>query len=372
MTKFDRNHCATYTLKQRYPLTRQGSTKETWHITLDLSNGPLDFLPGDSVGIFAQNDPTLVAHLIEAMRAAPEALITHKRTGEQMPLETFLLYHANLNQLTSKFLKLIHERKSCTHIEKLLEDKQALKNYLSETDPLGLLRQYRDIDLPLQELANQFGPLLPRFYSVASCGKTHHDTLDLTVALYTWEQNGEKRYGVASHYLCHLAKLGETPIPLFVQPAPHFRLPEDPKAPIIMIGPGTGIAPFRAFIQQRHFHSAPGKNWLFFGERNRQYDFFYEEELTSHPNLRLEAAFSRDQSDKLYVQHKMLEHAEELYRWLEEGAHLYVCGDAKEMARDVESALIEILQTHGGMDPIEAKTHLKGLRKQGRYLLDVY
>lgn len=372
MMKIDRNNPVACTLQERYPLTKDGSSKQTWHISLDLTQADLEFEPGDSVGIYAQNDPILVSHLIEAIDSDPSALVTYKRTGNTHTLETFLTHYANLNQLTSKFLKLIHECESCPRIENLLQDKQALRAYLSEKDPLGLLRDYRETSIPLQDLIDRFGPLLPRFYSVASCGKTHPDTLDLTVALFTWMQDGEKRYGVASHFLCNLAKIDETPIPLFLQPAPHFRLPKDLKTPIIMIGPGTGIAPFRAFLQERQYHGATGKNWLFFGERNRASDYFYEEEFAAHPNLRIETAFSRDQSDKIYVQHQLEEHATEIYNWLEKGAHLYVCGDAKEMAKDVEKTLLGIIMTHRSIDEGAAKVHLKSLKKEGRYLLDVY
>jgi len=372
MTKFDRNNPAIGFIHKRYPLTKESSSKQTWHISLDLSQTDIQFRPGDSVGIYAQNDPILVSHLIEAIGAEPMTPITHKRTGETLPLETFFTHRANLNQLTSKFLKLVCECASCSNIEKLLQDKPALRTYLTKNDPLGLLREYRNTAIPLQDLVDQFSLLLPRFYSVASCGKTHSGTLDLTVALFTWMQDGEKRYGVASHFLCHLAKIGKTPIPLFVQPAPHFRLPEDPSTPIIMIGPGTGIAPFRAFLQDRQFHGAKGKNWLFFGERNRSSDYFYEEEFATHPNLRIETAFSRDQSEKIYVQHKLKEHASEVCDWIEKGAHLYVCGDAKEMAKEVEKTLIEIFQTHRKLDEKAAKDHLKSLKKEGRYLLDVY
>lgn len=372
MTKFDRNHPALCTIKERYPLTKEGSTKQTWHITLDLGGIDLAFEPGDSVGIYAQNDPTLVSHLIDAIGYPPDQLVTDKRSGDSVPLEQFLKEKANLNQLTSKFLKLIHECEECPKIASLLTDKSALKRYLAENDPLGVLKQYQETKIPLQDLVDQFGPLLPRFYSVASCGKTHPQTLDLTVALFTWMQEGEKRYGVASHFLCNLATIGQTSIPLFVQPAPHFRLPADPNTHIVMIGPGTGVAPFRAFLQDRKYSGATGKNWLFFGERNRSSDYFYEEEFTSHPNLRIETAFSRDQDNRIYVQHKLKEHATELYGWLEEGAHIYVCGDAKEMAKDVEAALIHIIQAHRSIDEKGAKEHLKTLRKEGRYLLDVY
>ncbi|NGX37842.1 MAG: Sulfite reductase [NADPH] flavoprotein alpha-component [Chlamydiae bacterium] len=376
MTKFDRNHPALATLKERYPLTKESSSKQTWHVTLDMKNIDIEYHPGDSVGILAQNDPVLVDHLIEAMRAKPTDLITHKRTGEKFPLHAFLSRCANLSRITSSFLKLLHECEASLeakeHMQNLLADKSKLRAFLSENDPLNLLRDYAKSKLPLQELCDQFGPLLPRFYSVASSQYTQKDTLDLTVALFTWMQNNEKRYGIASHFLCHLAEIGKTPIPLYVQPAPHFRLPAAHDTPIIMIGPGTGIAPFRAFMQERQHHGASGKHWLFFGERNRKSDFFYESEWNAHKNLELHTAFSRDQEEKVYVQHKMLENAKELYAWLQDGAHLYVCGDAKIMAKDVDNALHEIILKHGNMSEDEVKSYIKSLKKEGRYRLDVY
>ncbi|NGX59695.1 MAG: Sulfite reductase [NADPH] flavoprotein alpha-component [Chlamydiae bacterium] len=364
------------TIKKRFPLTKKNSSKQTWHITLDLTGIDLEYHPGDSVAIFPQNDPILVDHLIEAMHASKDTIITHKRSGKQMPLHFFLIYHANLSRITSSFLKLIHECEDCpdkkSYIETLLSDKPSLRSFLAENDPIFLLRDYSKTTLPLQELCDQFGPMLPRFYSVASSKSVNKDSLDLTVALFTWMQKCEKRYGVASHFLCHLAEIGETPIPLYVQPAKHFRLPESRDTDIIMIGPGTGIAPFRAFIQERANLGASGKNWLFFGHRNRDSDYFYEDEWKSYPNLRIDTAFSRDQKEKVYVQHKLLEKGEKIYAWLQNGAHLYLCGDAKEMAKDVEKTLRQIIATHGNLDAEEAKSHLKTLKKEGCFLLDIY
>ncbi len=372
MSKIPRNDLATVTVKDRYPLSKEGSSKQTWHVTLDLQGADIDFHPGDSVGIYAQNDPELVNHLINAMGASPSDLVIAKKTGDLMTLEEFLSFHANLSRITSSFLKLIHETSPCSTIESVLSDKEKMRTFLAENDPLFLLRDYANAKLPLQTLCDQFGPMLPRFYSVASSLKTQRDTLDLTVALFTWMQGDEKRYGVASHFLCHLAEVDKTPIPLYVQPANHFRLPTDHSKDIIMVGPGTGVAPFRAFMQERKYFGAEGRNWLFFGERNARSDFFYEEEWKEHKDLRLHTAFSRDQLDKIYVQHKIEECADELYEWLENGAHLYVCGDAKQMARDVDEILRKILSDKKKISLAEAKDHLKLLKKTGRYLLDVY
>jgi sulfite reductase (NADPH) flavoprotein alpha-component len=222
---------------------------------------------------------------------------------------------------------------------------------------------------------NQFAPLLPRFYSVASSPKTHPDEVHLTVALSTYDHHGELRYGVASHFLCHIAEENATAIPSYVQPTPHFTLPHNHEAHIIMIGPGTGVAPFRGFLHERLAHNAPGKNWLFFGERHRAFDFFYEEFWTSlvgQNKLRLDLAFSRDQEDKQYVQHRLTENGKELWSWLQEGAYLYLCGDADPMAKEVEATLLQIFKEHGNLAEADAKAYLKSMRHERRYLIDVY
>ncbi len=377
----DRLNPAFATIKDRYLLTKEGSTKHTYHVVLDLSSAPLHFKVGDSIGIYPQNDPMLVNHLIQAMRAKKEDLITNPRTGAIMTLWEFLSFKANLSRLTSSFLKLfyeyetVHDKKN--HLHRLLqqENKVLLTQYLTSHDPLDLFKEYQDLNAPLQELCAQFGPLLPRFYSVASSQLVSKNEVHLTVAITTFTHQGEQRYGACSHFLCHLANLKDTPIPVYVQPAHHFTLPSDDQAPIIMVGPGTGIAPFRAFLQERMAKGATGKNWLFFGERNRASDYYYEEELEQlkkSGTLRLDLAFSRDQEEKVYVQHRLQENAKEIWQWLQDGALFYVCGDAHHMAKDVEHTLQSIVHTEGNMSEEAAKTYVKSLRTQKRYLADVY
>lgn len=376
MSKFDRNHSINALIVDRYPLTRDNSTKETWHVTLDLGDHDLNFHPGDSVGIHPENDPVLVEHLIEAIGAQPTSTILHKRTDQEMDLHTYFTYHANLARITSSFLRFFYECSNCfdtkTQIEKTLQDKACLREFLHAHDPLFLFRTYRAKNRSLQEICDQFGPLLPRFYSIASSPLISQRTIDLTVSMLSWSQDGEKKYGVASHFLCHTAKIKETPIPLFAQPAEHFRLPDTHETDIIMIGPGTGIAPFRAFMQQRTHHGATGRNWLFFGERNQSNDFFYQKEWEAHQNLRLHTAFSRDQEEKIYVQDRLIENGKELYDWIQEGAHIYICGDAKSMAKEVEKALIAIFIKYGNLKEENARNQYKNLRKGKRILLDVY
>lgn len=365
----------------RSRLTKEGSSKETYHISLDLTGSNLQFRPGDSIGIFAQNDPLLVSHLLEAMGAKGDESIIDPRSKAPMSIRSFLTHKANLSRLTSPFLKLFyeleeeHDKKNKLH--KLLEqdNKPQLSHYLSNHDPLSLFKEYENVKAPLQTLCENFGPLLPRFYSIASSLACYPNQVHLTVAVFTFDRGGERRFGVASHFLCHLATLGDTPIPLYVQTGHAFALPTDSATPIIMIGPGTGVAPYRAFMQERVAQNTQGENWLFFGERNQATDFFYEEEWqkwVEQGKLRLDLAFSRDQVEKLYVQHRLEQRGAEIFSWIKKGAHLYICGDAHQMAKDVEETLCRIVEQHGGKSPVDAKNFLKQMRKERKLLLDVY
>jgi sulfite reductase (NADPH) flavoprotein alpha-component len=380
-TIFDRSHPFLAKIIERYPLTKEGSTKRTYHISLSFDRASLPFNVGDSFGVYGQNDPLLVHHLLEAIDAKAETVIIEPRSLTQMSLWSFLSFKANLSRLTSPFLKLfyehvhIHDKKN--ELGRLLneENKVLLAQYLSCHDPLDLFKEFRKTSVPLQELCNRFSPLLPRFYSAASSLSMVPNAVDLVVALFTFTHSNEKRYGVASHFLCNLAEMKTTDVPIYVQPAHCFALPLDLNASLIMIGPGTGIAPFRAFMQERLHRGATGKHWLFFGERHREFDYFYEtfwEDLVRQGKLRLDLAFSRDQPEKLYVQHKMYEHRKELWSWVQEGAYLYLSGDAHKMAKDVEAMLVTIFKEQGNLSEEAAKAHLKALRTQKRYLIDVY
>lgn len=354
----DRHNPVRSVIKERYPLTKSGSSKITVHVVLEFGGAPLQFKVGDSIGILPQNDPYLVQRLIEAMNATGSEQIKDSRSGSIMTLRDFLTTKANIFRLNSSLLKLFSSSKDAkTH------------------EPLDILKEYSAVPVPLQALCDCFSPLLPRFYSVASSPHTHNNEVHLTVGLTTFSHQGETRYGVASHFLCNLAKINETSVPIYVQPAHHFTLPEDANAPIIMIGPGTGIAPYRAFMQERVAKGAQGKNWLFFGERNRNTDYFYQEEWetwTAQGKLKVDLAFSRDQEEKIYVQHRLQENGKHIWNWLEEGAYFYVCGDAQFMAKDVEATLQRIAREHGSLDEEAAKAYVKNLRAQKRYLIDVY
>jgi len=347
-----RLHPYTAVIKERELLTKPGSTKEVYHLVLDLKDIP--FKVGDSLGIYADNDPVLVKRMIQALKATPETVISHPRFPEPMTLHHFLTKKAQISRLTNTFAK---------------KD----PSYLATHDIIDFLLDYPPTNL--QETISLFSPLLPRFYSIASSPLAHPNEAHLTVSVSTYTQQNELRFGVASHFLCHLATIGKTSIPCYVQPAPHFTLPADHTAALIMVGPGTGIAPFRGFLQERLAKEADGKHWLFFGERHRATDFFYEpfwSELVLQDKLILDLAFSRDQAHKVYVQHKLYEKGPQIWEWLSQGALFYLCGEADPMAKEVEGVLLQIFQEFGNKSELEARAFLKALRKEKRYLADIY
>ena len=226
-----------------------------------------------------------------------------------------------------------------------------------------------------QEICNRLRGLIPRLYSIASSMKSVGEEIHLTIAKVIYQTNGFTRRGIATNYLCNLAALNDLSVPIYIQKTNDFRLPENPNTPLIMVGPGTGIAPFRAFMQERATTEASGKNWLFFGEWNKNFDFFYEDywtKLQKQQFLKLSIAFSRDQERKVYVQHKMEENASEFWQWLEQGAHFYVCGDSTYMAKDVDQTLHKIVEQEGKMDSGAAKAYVKQMKADKRYLRDVY
>ena len=374
---FNRNHPASAVIKERFALTSPQSTKEVYHICLHLNQEPLSFRVGDSIAILSQNETEDVTTILNVIKASGSELIIDPRTKETVTLAQFLLYKANLRQLTSLFLKRYQAYfgGAQPQLEALLENSESLSLYLKNNEPFDVLLAYKGLNLPHQELCALFSPLLPRFYSVASSPLCHPDEVHLTVALTVYPWRETVRYGVASRFLCHLAKIEETRVPIYVQKAPHFTLPQADHTPIIMVGPGTGVAPFRAFMQERLARSAKGKNWLIFGERHRMHNYYYREfweELSLKGYLRLDTAFSRDQQHKIYVQHLMQEKGKELYTGLEEGALFYVCGDAERMARDVDTTLHQIIQNQAAISLEAAKAYVKALKKDKRYLTDVY
>lgn len=366
-------------IKERYCLNKNSS--KTFHVSLDTCGKNFGFDEGDSVGIFPENDPTVVSEYLEMLTASKDLLVTSLRTQEQMSFETFLFQKANLlrsnTNLIKKALEYSQDDQIKKHLLSLLDDekKETLHEYIQHHEPLEIIRSLKAFSIPAQELCNVLSPLLPRFYSIASSAKKFPNEIHLTVALSSHEHKGKIRHGVASYFLCHAANIGKTKVPCFIQKSAHFHLPADDALPMIMVGPGTGIAPYKAFMEERVYRKAKGKNWLFFGERHKDSDFFYQdfwESLEKEGIVKLTTAFSRDQEEKIYVQHRLYEHKKEVWKWLNEGSLFYVCGSANPMAKDVEAVIQQIIEEEGKMSELEAREYLKEMRKHKRYLADVY
>lgn len=366
-------------LKERYNLCNPASKKETYHVTLDLGSSNLAYAVGDCMGVCPENDPWIVESILDALKIKGDTTVTLKKTEETVSFYEFLLRKANLSQVNKKlFLKLaekaLSEEARNHSVELLAKDADSVRVYLQERDVLHAVQEAGSLIIDPQEFADNLMPLLPRFYSIASSLKAHPGEVHLTVAKVSYEGLGRPMQGVCTHFL-ERTPIKKPAVPIFLQPHSGFTVPEDTTKPMIMIGPGTGVAPFRAFMQEREATKATGKNWLFYGDWFAESTFLYQEYwrgLEERGLLTMDLAFSRDQEEKIYVQHRMFEKGKEFYAWLEEGAHLYVCGDAKRMAKDVDAALLALIIHHGGKTEEEAKEYVKHLRKSGRYLRDVY
>lgn len=372
-TIYTKNNPFLTQIKARYSLCKEGSQKNTQHIVLDLKGSNINYQVGDSIAVLPNNDPHVVQKILEALKATGQETVQEKNGDKVWNFREFLTKKANLISLSRKFVSELAQRQ--THLSKKQQLDAQQKEY-SETRHLwDALIENQEVSWTPQEIAHLVMPLLPRFYSIASSMREVGEEVHLTVVGLEYTLNDQVRQGVCTRYLFNEVGLNERVIPIYIQPQHGFTVPEDGNTPIIMIGPGTGVAPFRAFMQERSHRGDSGKNWLFFGERHREHHFFYEDywkELESRGKLRLSVAFSRDQEHKVYVQHRMQEHASEIFRWLEEGANFYVCGDAHKMAKDVEETLLRIVMEQGRHDEENAKKYVKKLRTDKRYLRDVY
>ncbi|MFO7301181.1 MAG: hypothetical protein DIU54_002065 [Acidobacteriota bacterium] len=359
-------------------LTGPGSGKITRHHEISLEGAPVTYLPGDALGLYPINDPALVEQVIEAIGATGDETV-ETADGTTCTLRDALAIQ-NLNTPTRRLIEL-YVSKGVKALEPLLEKGNAeqLKLYISGKDVahdvLDVIQSHPDVRITPAELMGALRRLLPRLYSVASSQKLHPDQVHLLVVSVRYTIRGRERLGVCSTWLAERWPLGTTAEMYLQNQQRHFAMPADPSTPMIMIGPGTGLAPFRAFLQERQAIGATGRNWLFFGEQHRATEFFYEEELTAWERdgfLRLDLAFSRDQAQKIYVQHRMREQARDIWAWLEDGAELFVCGDKERMAADVERELLSIIRTAGGRTEEQAREYLDTLRKTKRYKRDVY
>ncbi|SCA58534.1 Uncharacterized protein AB751O23_AE_00060 [Chlamydiales bacterium SCGC AB-751-O23] len=367
-------------IKKRFLLNKKGSVKKTFHLDLDLGEKDFHYEEGDSLGILSHNPPTLVAKTLNRLQLkGHETFFSEKKQNLISSLSWVM--RANLQKLNRKILTFFETNcPKCLEefdLRELLkeENKDKLKAFTETHHLIDLLFKNSNAAQAWAELFNLLSPLLPRFYSIASSPALYPKNIHLTVNKLEFSLHDTIRYGVCSHYLCKVALLNDPSIPVYLQAAKRFKLPQTPETPIIMIGPGTGIAPFRAFMQKRMTQEAKN-NWLFFGECNEAFDFYYKEEWEEYQEkgyLQMNCAFSRDQEEKIYVQDKIYAQKDAIFEWIDQKkAHLYICGDAQKMAKAVEQTLEKILQEKASLSPQEARNYLKELRKDRRLEKDVY
>ena len=366
-----RDNPAIATFVSRTRLNKPGSAKETWHIEFDLTESRLDYAVGDSFGLLPTNDLALVDAVLKALDAPPDFPIGG-RTLREVLIDGVSLSPAPdmLFQLFSYITGGERRKKA-----KALADGGDPDGDAATLDVLAAIEKFQGVRPDPEAFIESLDPLQPRLYSISSSPKVHRGRVALTVDAVRYDIKDRGRLGVASTFLAGRVASGDK-IKVYVQKAHAFALPADPSVPIIMIGPGTGIAPFRAFLHERLATKAPGRNWLFFGHQRRDCDFFYEDELTGMKAAgvltRLSLAWSRDDNEKFYVQHRMAEVGRDLWAWIADGAHIYVCGDAQRMAKDVERTLVDIVATHGARSANDAIAFVTELKKNGRYQTDVY
>ncbi len=359
-------------------LTGANSEKDTRHYEISLAGSGLSYEVGDSLGIFPTNPPELVEEILAALHATGEELVPGA-DGAPKPLRAALLKDYAIKEPSKQFLAALSEKagSAAPLLGELLdpERKGDLEEYLWGMEYIDFLLEHPSVCFAPEEFVKLLRKLIPRLYSIASSINANPEQVHLTVATVRYESHGRQRKGVASTYLAERVPVGGT-LPVFFHSAKGFRLPEDAATPVIMVGPGTGVAPFRAYLQERKATGATGKNWLFFGEQRQNEDFLYREEFEQLCQegvlTRFDTAFSRDQEKKVYVQHRMLENGAEIWAWMNEGAHFYVCGDAARMAKDVDVALHQIIEQHGGKTAEEAAAYVESLKKEKRYKRDVY
>lgn len=369
---FDRKHPFSAPILEKTQLNGRGSQKETWHLELSLEGSGLEYAPGDSLGIYPQNPASLVREVLyTAMLNGNKSVVFNEKENT---LRHFLLREVELSVLTRDLIEKYANWTNNGLLKKLLEDQVALKQFLWGRNVADLLREF-PAAMSEATLLSFLRKMPARLYSIASSLQAHPEEVHLTVAALRYTYDGRAHLGAASTFLADRVVTGEH-IPVFVEHNEYFKLPEDDATDLIMVGPGTGVAPFRAFVAERSERNASGKNWLFFGNPHFETDFLYQTEWLNHLKRgtldRLDVAFSRDQQDKIYVQHRLAERSKLIFDRLENGAHFYVCGDKERMANDVQQAVLQIIGKESGKGEAYAIEYLKGLKKQRRYLEDVY
>lgn len=357
---------------EKINLHGRGSVRQTLHVELEVDTEKLSFEPGDSAGIIPVNSKALIDEVLKATSLDANEVVTVNK--KQYKLYEALYREFELSKVTPDVIKRYLELIPNKDLQRIVENPKALQIYIYGRDIVDLFEDY-PAKVSSEQLVKILKPLQPRFYSIASSRKAYQGELHLTVALVDFEQGGRNKRGACSGFLSEVLTDDEH-VPVFIESNPNFRLPSNPSTPIIMIGAGTGIAPYRAFVQERELSPNAGKSWLFFGNRNFETEFLYQTEwqqyLKSGTLTRMDVAFSRDQENPVYVQHRMIEQSEDLYKWIQDGACIYICGDMKKMAVDVQDALKSIIQKEGGYNPEEALGFLDQLQRDKRLQLDVY
>ncbi|KAJ9434440.1 MULTISPECIES: sulfite reductase subunit alpha [Pantoea] len=354
-------------------LSAEESAKDIRHFEFDLTDSGLKYEAGDALGVIPVNDASLVSLLLTQLKADYETPVP----GFDRNLGDLLTYQFEISEPSRKLIEWVGQNTTNQELRHVLQhdDKDTLAVWLWGKDTLDLLQLELTRSLSVPEFVAMLRPLQHRAYSISSSSKAHPNQVHLTIASVRYHSGGRERKGVCSTYLAERVRRGEKPA-IFISPNKAFRVPSNGNAPLIMVGPGTGIAPFRAFLQERQATGAEGKNWLFFGDQHQAHDYIYEEELQAWQEkgllTNLDLAFSRDQEEKIYVQNRMLEKGAELYAWLQDGAYFYVCGDASRMAKDVDAALYEVVRQFGGLSSERAAAYVDQLKKDKRYLRDVY
>ena len=354
-------------------LSKNGSGKEIRHYEVDISDSGIEYSAGDVINVLPINNSKLVSLIIERLDIDPSYI----PDGKEQSLEILLTSYYEISTPGKKLVTYLEEKLNNESLSKVAKnsDKKALSDYLWGKDILDLLNIDPDFHFDVDELLSNLKPLQHRAYSISSSPKKYPDSVHMTISSVRWLTNNRDHLGVCSTYLADRVN-DDQKVKIFMSPNKAFRIPENHETPMIMVGPGTGIAPFRAFLDEREIIGASGQNWLFFGDQTREFDFIYENEFSEKLEkgilTKLDLAFSRDQGEKIYVQDRMLESSAELFRWLEKGAYFYVCGDALRMAKDVDATLRKIIEMEGNMTSEKADAYVNKLKKEKRYLRDVY
>ncbi len=365
---------AEFILSQK--ITGRDSAKDVRHIEIDLGESGLTYQPGDALGVYFENDSSLVAELLTALNFTGDEQVSIKINGEQqnLALKKALTSQLEITQTAPAFIEFWAKQSGDENLLAIAADKNSAREFSANHQIVDVV-SLATAELAAQTFIEALRKITPRLYSIASAQAEVEEEVHLTVGLVNYEQNDKQRFGGASHFLAEGVEEGQN-IRVFVEHNDNFRLPSDNNTPVIMIGPGTGVAPFRAFMQQRDAEEASGDNWMLFGDQTFTQDFLYQVEwqnyLKSGLLTRMDVAFSRDQATKVYVQDRLKEQACDVFAWLERGAHLYVCGDANRMAKDVHQTLIDIISEQGQLSSEQAEQYLKDLRSNKRYQKDVY